>query len=320
MAGQQLATSGVSGASRAASLPAVRRVSRLHGTQATLISLLYLLPSLAAFALFVFYPLAKTVYLSTYASNPFGLASEIFIGLDQYKNVLSSTAYRQSLGVTMLYSLYTVPLGIMIALFLAVLANVRVRAISVYRIAFAGTIGVSGAAASVIFLLLYNPSTGVLNYFLTSLGLPAVQWLTQPNSALWAIAIASIWLTLGFNFTVLLSGLQGIPEDLYESARIDGASSGRTFLSITLPLLSPTLFFVVVISTISAFQSFAQIHILTRGGPVGSTNVVVYSIYRDAFFNFQTGYASAQAVILFLIILVLTAIQFKVLESKVFYQ
>ena len=119
---------------------------------------------------------------------------------------------------------------------------------------------------------------------------------------------------------MLLSGLQGIPEDLYESARIDGASSGRTFLSITLPLLSPTLFFVVVISTISAFQSFAQIHILTRGGPVGSTNVVVYSIYRDAFFNFQTGYASAQAVILFLIILVLTVIQFKVLESKVFYQ
>ncbi len=297
-----------------------RRVSRVRTGQATLVSLLYLLPSLAAFTLFVFYPLLKTVYLSTYASNPFGLASEVFIGLDQYKTALASPAYRQSLGVTILYTLYTVPLGLLIALCLAVLANVRVRGISVYRVAFAATIGVSGAAASVIFLLLYNPSAGVLNYFLTSLGLPAVQWLTQPGSALWAIAIASIWLTLGFNFTVLLSGLQGIPEDLYESARIDGASALRTFRSVTLPLLSPTLFFVTVISTISAFQSFAQIHILTKGGPVGSTNVVVYSIYRDAFFNFQTGYASAQAVILFLIILTLTAIQFKVLESKVFYQ
>ena len=310
----------VSGAGIPSTASAARRVSRIRTGQATLVSLLYLLPSLAAFTLFVFYPLIKTVYLSTYASNPFGLASEVFIGLDQYKTALTSSSYRQSLGVTVLYTLYTVPLGLLIALCLAVLANVRVRGISVYRVAFAATIGVSGAAASVIFLLLYNPSAGVLNYFLTSVGLPAVQWLTQPNSALWAIAIASIWLTLGFNFTVLLSGLQGIPEDLYESARIDGASALRTFRSITLPLLSPTLFFVTVISTISAFQSFAQIHILTKGGPVGSTNVVVYSIYRDAFFNFQTGYASAQAVILFLIILTLTAIQFKVLESKVFYQ
>ncbi len=321
MAGQQLTANGAgTTAVAAATPPASRRLSRVRTGQATLVSLLYLLPSLAAFTLFVFYPLVKTVYLSTYASNPFGLASEVFTGLDQYKTALTSPTYRQSLGVTLLYTLYTVPLGLLIALCLAVLANVRVRGISVYRVAFAATIGVSGAAASVIFLLLYNPSAGVLNYFLTSLGLPSVQWLTQPSSALWAIAIASIWLTLGFNFTVLLSGLQGIPEDLYESARIDGASALRTFRSVTLPLLSPTLFFVTVISTISAFQSFAQIHILTKGGPVNSTNVVVYSIYRDAFFNFQTGYASTQAVILFLIILALTAIQFKVLESKVFYQ
>jgi len=319
MAGQQLTVSGA-GTTVGVATPTARRTSQVRMGQATLVSLLYLLPSLAAFALFVFYPLVKTMYLSTYASNPFGLASKVFIGLDQYKTALTSPAYRQSLGVTILYTLYTVPLGMLIALGLAVLANVRVRGISVYRVAFAATIGVSGAAASVIFLLLYNPSAGVLNYFLTSLGLPRVQWLTQPGPALWAIAIASIWLTLGFNFTVLLSGLQGIPEDLYESARIDGAGALRTFRSVTLPLLSPTLFFVTVISTISAFQSFAQIHILTKGGPVGSTNVVVYSIYRDAFFNFQTGYASAQAVILFLIILTLTVIQFKVLESKVFYQ
>lgn len=322
MARQNISIGSVSPASTAGALPRVRpaRRVRLRETQATLISLLYLLPSLAAFTLFVFYPLAKSIWLSLHASSPFGFGSSIFVGLNQYKTALTSANYRNSLVVTLLYTLYTVPLGLFLALMLAVLANQRLRGISVFRVAFGITIGVSVAAASVIFLLLYNPSAGVLNFFLSSVGLPKIQWLTHTNSALWAIAIGTIWMTLGFNFIILLSGLQGIPEDLYESARIDGAGNARIFRSVTLPLLSPTLFFVLVIATIGAFQSFAQIHILTKGGPVNSTNVVVYSIYRDAFFNFQSGYASAQAVILFLIVLVLTAVQFKTLEGKVFYQ
>jgi sn-glycerol 3-phosphate transport system permease protein len=167
---------------------------------------------------------------------------------------------------------------------------------------------------------MYNPSAGILNYFITSLGLPSVSWLTQPRSALWAISLITIWSTLGFNFIVLLSGLQGIPEELYESARIDGADGARLFRHITLPLLSPSLFFVLVVSTIGAFQSFAQIDLLTRGGPIDSTNVVVYAIYRDAFVNSRVGYASAQAMILFVILLALTAVQFKVLERRVVYQ
>lgn len=292
----------------------------LKRAQATAISLLYLLPSLAAFALFVFYPLFKSIWLSLYADSPFGGISDTFIGLQQYRDALASPGYRSALGVTLLYTLYTVPLGIIVALLLAVLGNARVRGISVFRIGFAITIGVSVAAGSVIFSLLYNPSAGVLNYFLSLVGLPPIQWLTQTGSALWAIAILSIWLTLGFNFTVLLSGLQGIPEELYESARIDGASGARLFFRITLPLLSPTLFFVGVISVISAFQSFAQIDILTKGGPAGATNVVVYSIYREAFFNFRAGAASAQAVVLFVILVALTAVQFRTLEGRVFYQ
>lgn len=303
------------------SLPRARnaRTVWLREFQATLVSLLYLLPSLIAFTIFVFYPVVKSVWISLHADNPFGGLSD-FSGFDQYKNALTSTNYRQSLGVTILYTLYTVPLGVCVALGLAVLANLRVRGISVFRLAFAVTLGVSGAAASVIFLQMYNPNAGVFNYLLTSVGLHSVQWLTQTNSALWAITIVSIWLTLGFNFTILLSGLQGIPEELYESAKIDGASSARMFRSVTLPLLSPTLFFVMVISIISAFQSFAQINILTKGGPANSTNVVVYSIYRDAFFNFRTASASAQAIILFIILVILTAIQFRTLEGKVFYQ
>ena len=297
-----------------------RGTVRLRELQATLVSLLYLLPSLVAFTIFVFYPVVKSLWISLHADNPFGGTSDVYVGLDQYKNALSSPDYRNSLKITLLYTLYTVPVGLLVALLLAVMANLRVRAISIFRVAFAITIGVSVAAGSVIFALLYNPSTGVLNYFLTRLGLPSVQWLTHTNTALWAIAIGTIWLGLGFNFTILLSGLQGIPEELYESARIDGAGSGRMFFNVTLPLLSPTLFFVSVISVIAAFQSFAQIDVLTKGGPAGSTNVVVYSIYRDAFFNFHSSYASAQAVILFIILLILTGIQFKSLEGRVFYQ
>jgi sn-glycerol 3-phosphate transport system permease protein len=303
-------------------IPRVRdaRAVRLRETQATLISLLYLLPSLVAFTVFVFYPVLKSIWISLHADNPFGGTSDIFVGLDQYKDALSSESYRNSLKITFLYALYTVPLGLLAALLLAVMANLRLRAISVYRVAFAITIGVSVGAGAVIFALLYNPSVGALNYFLQQVGIPPIQWLTHTNSALWAIAIGTIWLGLGFNFTILLSGLQGIPEELYESARIDGASPGRMFFNVTLPLLSPTLFFVSVISVIAAFQSFAQIDILTKGGPAGSTNVVVYSIYRDAFFNFHSGYASAQAVILFVILVALTGIQFKSLEGRVFYQ
>jgi len=293
--------------------------ARARARRETGISLLYLVPSLLVFGVFVFYPLFKSIYLSLFASDPFGLGSTPFVGLKQYQIALRSQSYRDGLGVTLLYTLYTVPLGILIALGLAVLANFRVRGIGFFRTVFALPIGVSVGAASIVFLLLYNSRAGVINYFLNTIGLPSIEWLTEPRAALWAVAILSIWAGIGFNFIVLLSGLQGVPEDLYESARIDGASNFRIFRSVTLPMLMPTLFFVLIVSTINAFQSFAQIHILTKGGPANATNVVVYSIYREAFFNFQTGYASAQAVILFVIILILTAIQFLVVERRVHY-
>ncbi|HEU5330574.1 MAG TPA: sugar ABC transporter permease [Thermomicrobiales bacterium] len=317
----KVANSGPAAAQTAArALPGqVARRSRLRVGQATLVSLLYLLPSLIVFTVFVFYPLFKSFYLSLYATNPFGLSTGVYVGLKQYNIILHSQTYHDSLLVTLLYTLYTVPLGVLVALTLAVLANAQVRGIAVFRTLFALPVGVSMAAAALVFALFYNPTAGVFNYWLRSLGLDGVQWLTEPRPALWSVAFVSIWAGLGFNFIILLSGIQAIPEDIYESAKIDGASGFRLFRSITLPLLSPTLFFVLVISIISAFQSFTQIDLLTKGGPANSTNVVVYSIYRDAFINSQVGYASAQAVVLFLIMLVLTAIQFLVIEPRVHY-
>jgi sn-glycerol 3-phosphate transport system permease protein len=159
-----------------------------------------------------------------------------------------------------------------------------------------------------------------LNYLLSLAHVQGPQWLTDPGRAILAVSLTTVWLMLGFNIIVLLAGLQGIPEELYESAKIDGAVGARTFWHITVPLVSPSLFLLLVVDTITVTQSFTQIHLLTRGGPVDTTRALVYSIYLDGFVNFQFGYAQAQAFVLFLLILVLTLLQFRFVEQRVHYQ
>lgn len=280
----------------------------------------FLAPSLLVFGVFVFYPLIKSVYLGFYVSNPFG-NGQVYVGTDQYRRVLTSQAFRDSLRITIQFGVYTVGGGVLSGLLLALLANARLRGMLIFRTIFSSTIATSVAVASLMWLLLFNPSVGILNYLLGLVSVAHVNWLTSTKWALFSVSIATIWLQLGFNVVVLLAGLQSIPESLYESARVDGAGPIRQFFAITLPMLSPTLFFVIVISTIRAFESFGQIDLLTQGGPNGSTFTLVYSIYRNAFFNFGgIGVASAQAVVLFGIILLFTGLQFGVAERKVFYQ
>ena len=282
-------------------------------------ALLYLAPSLAIFIVFVLIPLVRGVYISLYRTNPLGNPT-VFAGLDQYVDLFSSSSFRSSLVATFLFALYSVPFGIVLALLLAVLANQRLRGINVFRTFLSSTIAVSAAVGALMWLLLFNPSLGLLNYLLGLIHLPGPEWLTDPNRAILAVSITTLWLTLGFNIIVLLAGLQGIPEELYESARIDGAVATRTFRHITIPLLSPSLFFLLVVDTITVTQAFTQIHLLTRGGPVDTTRALVYSIYLDGFVNFQFGYAQAQAFVLFLVILALTLIQFRFIERRVHYQ
>jgi len=280
---------------------------------------LFLAPSLLVFGTFVFYPLVKSVYLGFYVSNPFG-TGQVYVGTDQYRRVLSSDQFHTALVTTALFALYTVAGGVVLGLLLALLANARLRGIFIFRTIFSSTIATSVAVASLMWILLFNPSIGVLNWALSLLHIARINWLTSPHWALFSVSIATIWLQLGFNTIVLLAGLQGIPEELYESARVDGSGPVRQFFSITLPMLSPTLFFVIVIASIRAFESFGQIDLLTQGGPNNATFTLVYAIYRNAFFNFgATGVASAQAVVLFVIILLFTAVQFGVAERKVFY-
>jgi len=205
------------------------------------------------------------------------------------------------------------------ALALAVLANRALRGIGFFRFLYASTISISTAIASTIFLLMFSFQIGTINYLLDLVGIQPVPWLLSPEWAPVSIAIATIWSTLGFTFIVLLSGMQGIPEELYESAALDGAHGWSLFRHITIPLLSPTLFFLIVVSTIAVFQAFTQIYVMTKGGPSDSTYSIVYSIYEEAFIRFQFGSASAQAVILFIIMLSLTIIQFQVIERRVHY-
>ncbi|WP_039042427.1 carbohydrate ABC transporter permease [Sporosarcina sp. ZBG7A] len=283
------------------------------------VGFLYLLPSIILFAVFLFYPMIRTIYLSFFLTDQNGNAA-VNVGFENYSYLLTSPAFLNSMKATGLFVLYTVPVGIILALFFALLANEKLKGIGFFRTMYSSTMGISVAASSVIWLFLFHPSVGVFNRILLVLDLPQIQWLLDPEWALISIAISTIWMNTGFSFLILLGGLQNIDEHLYESSRIDGAGYFYRLRRITIPMLSPTLFFIITISLINAFQTFGQIDILTKGGPSQSTNLIVYSIYREAFINYQFGTASAQAVILFVIILVVTLLQFKLLERKVHYQ
>jgi sn-glycerol 3-phosphate transport system permease protein len=290
-----------------------------HDRRAFLTGLAYLAPSLVLFVAFVFVPLARSINLSLFNTRATG-AITTFAGLDHYVELVTSAAFRTGIVATALFTLYTVPAGIALGLVLAVLLNQRLRGINVFRTMMSSTIAISAAVGSLIWLMLFNPSLGLLNYVLSRIGLPGAEWLIQPSMAIIAVSITTVWLTLGTNIIVLLAGLQGVPEEIYEAARIDGARGARMFWSITVPMVSPSLFFLLVVNTIAVLQAFTQIHLLTRGGPVDATRVLVYSIYLDAFQNFQFGYASAQAVVLLLLVMALTLIQFRFVERRVHYQ
>lgn len=281
--------------------------------------ILFLLPSIILFSLFLFYPMLKTLYLSFFLTDMAG-APTVFVGLNNYIQLYESQIFRKSFISTFLFVLYIVPTTIIISLLLAVLANEKLKGIGFFRTMYSSTMGISVAAGSIFWMYLFNPSMGLLNEGLALFGIESIGWLTDPDWALISIALTTIWMNIGFTFLILLGGLQSIDQSLYENADIEGAGYFRKLVKITVPMLSPTLFFVFIVTIINAFQTFGQIDILTKGGPQYETNLIVYSIYREAFVNRQFGPASAQAVVLFVIILVMTIIQFKFAERKVHYQ
>lgn len=287
---------------------------RIFGT-----GMLYLLPALALLGVFLFYPMFRTLYLSFFEVGGGGEVGE-FLGWGNYSSLLSSSEFIKSMKGTFLFVLYTVPTEIILGLFLAILASEKLKGIGFFRTIFASTLGVSVAAGATIFLFVFHPSLGVLNNFLDLFGIDSVEWLTNSKWALFSVAMTTVWMHLGINFIILLGGIQNVDKELYESAEIDGAGYWSKLFKITIPLISPVLFFVSIIAIIGSFQTFGQIDILTGGGPAGSTNIIVYSIYQDAFRFGKFGFASAQAIVLFLIILVVTVFQYTIGEKRVHYQ
>lgn len=276
---------------------------------------LYLVPCLLVFIIFVYFPFIKTIYLSLFNTSPKGKAT-LFVGLGNYISMFKSAAFINSLVVTFKFVLLVVIPSILMGLLTSILANSKLKASSTFKVMYALPMAVSSACAAIIWMMLFHPSIGFLNYMLKS----NIGWLTDEKWGIVAVSMVTVWMNIGMNFIFMLSGLQGISRELYESASIDGANFFHQFISITLPGLSPTLFFLLVVDIINAFQAFGQVNIMTTGGPGESTNVLVYSIYRDAFFNNRFGMASAESVILFAIMLIVTLIQFKYEERSVFYK
>jgi len=279
---------------------------------------LLLAPTLTILGVFVLYPAFYSFILSAHEVDPF--TNEIFfVGRENFSELFSSPEYWQSLKVSILFTLYTVIPSVVLSLGIALCLDSAPYFRGIFRTIFLMPVGISSAMAAMLFIFIYNPTAGYLNYILDLFRINGPNWLGTPEWALGAVAIATIWKEVGFNIIFFLAGLASVPPELKEAATIDGANRYQRFRHVVLPMISPTLFFVAVVSVIHSFDSFGQIHILTRGGPAGSTNVLVYSLYRDAFENFRTGFASAQAVILFGIILIATLCQFYVAKRRVHY-
>ncbi|MGO4108397.1 carbohydrate ABC transporter permease [Paenibacillus sp. YAF4_2] len=292
---------------------------RLKRMREQLLGYLFLSPSLVVFILFLFYPMVRSVYLSFQLTDPRGRVAA-YVGWDNYSRMMESSDFWNSIWITVKFTLLTVPAGLVLGLLCASLVHSAGRGSKLFRFIFSIPLALSVGTASILWMILYHPSLGMLNYLLGEIGIGPIEWLTNPGSALGSVSLMTVWMNSGFPFVLLLAAIQGLDNDVMDSSRIDGASMWRTLLSIKLPLLSPTLFFLAVVSIMSAFQSFGQINILTRGGPADSTNVLVYSIYREAFINYQFGTGSALAIVLFILMLLLTAVQFLALGKKVHYQ
>jgi len=282
---------------------------------------LYLAPTLIILLIFVYLPVVTSFRLSLNRIAPFGNQMR-YVGLENYAKLLTDSDYWNSVQVTLIFTVGMVLVGLVLAVVLAVVLAYPVKHLSgLHRLLIFVPVVISSAVAGVLFRWLYHPIVGYLNYWLTFVGIEGPNWLADKDWALTAVIITSIWRLLGFNVIIALAGVQNIDATYYDAAKVDGANAWQRLWNVTLPLLTPTLFFLLIINIINSFQTFGEIHILTLGGPGQATNTLVYSIFFDAFVGTpQRGIASAQAYLLALMVIVLSLIQFRGLSRKVHYQ
>ena len=271
----------------------------------------FVTPGVVIILLFGAAPIIWSAVMSFQRSNLLS-PSTPFVGLANYRQMVHDPIVAQAIQHTLVYTALFVPGTMAVGLFLAVAMNRQIRFISVYRTAAFATMAISTISEAIVFIWLFDPSYGVVNYFLGRIGIPPQQFLNSPSQALYVIVVMTIWGWTGFAVVIYLAALQGIPQTLLEAAAIDGAGPWRTFRRITLPLLSPASLFLSVWLTINALQLFDEVYLSTQGGPLNATTVLVYYLYDQAFQQFNFGFASAIAYFLFLVIIVVTVIQFRV--------
>ncbi len=267
---------------------------------------MYLLPAFVIMTVFIIYPFLQTIVLSLYQTNVKGHLVT-FKGVGNYIDLFSNSAFYNSIWVTFLFVVLTVLFGVSIGFVSALLCQREFPGLRVFSATYAMPMAIASSGIALIFQIMLNQSNGIIN---TLLGL-RIGWLTDPTYALICVGAITGWLHSGMNFLYFCAGLASIDASLYESASIDGANTIKKFFYITLPNLRPITFFVVVTNIIQAFQAFGQIKIITMGGPGDATNVLVFDIYKNAFITFRYGYASAESVTLFVIVMLLTFVIFK---------
>ena len=288
-----------------------------HRTQETITAWICLLPWVIGFLAFTLGPMLYSFGLGFFKSDMF--SKPAFVGLDNYVGLASDPLFIKSLKVTAIYAFVSVPLGIVVALIMSLILNQKIILVSAWRTVYYMPSLISGVALSVLWLQLFNPNAGVINTALKAVGIKGPAWLYSQTWALPALILMSLW-GVGASVLLYLAGLQGIPTTIYEAAKIDGAGAMQRFRHVTLPMLTPTIFFNLLMSLIAAFQFFTQAFVMTSGGPNNATLSMVLYLYRKAFQQLNFGYASAIAWVLFAIVVAFTVILLRSTNRWVFYE
>jgi sn-glycerol 3-phosphate transport system permease protein len=283
------------------------------------LAFLFLAPTLIILILFLYYPFIDTFRLATLLAR-LGIPRTAFVCVDNFTRLVGNADYMQVLGNTIWQSIAIVVFSIVIALLIALAAYQPVRGARIYRALLIWPYAISPVVAGIIFLILFNPTGGIINYALQNVFNFSIPWLNNPAAAPWAVIIVSVWKSLGFNILFYIAGLQNVPKDLLEAASIDGANIVQRFLRITVPMLSPITFFLIITNTTYAFfDTFGTIDTLTGGGPLRSTASMMYSVYEMGIQNNDLGKAAAQSIVLFIFVIGLTVLQFRTAGQRVSY-
>ncbi|MDC0434222.1 sn-glycerol-3-phosphate ABC transporter permease UgpA [bacterium] len=283
-----------------------------------LLPLLLVFPQVLISAVFFFYPAGQAVWQSLFIPDPFGLSSQ-FVGLGNFEYLFGDSYYRASFLTTAIFSLLVTLASLLPALFLAVIADRLIKGATIYRTLLIWPYAVAPAVAGVLWLFMFNTRVGVVSWYLGQLGYDWNHVLNQ-NEAMGLVVVASAWGRISYNFLFFFAALQAVPKSIIEAAAIDGARFWRRFFTMVLPLISPTLFFLLVVNIVYAFfETFGVIHTITSGGPQQATTILVYKVFSDGFVGQDLGSSAAQSVVLLVVVGVMTVLQFKFLEKRVHY-